>query len=225
MLPYIIGGIAIAATGYGIKKFFNDERNYDKIDDALIRGYDYIDETDEKISRFFDDLSEGVGKLFDENKGKTYHVDLSPEGNPSSEFLYAINGFENAKRSLYKTTLSELHSALSEIKNLETDLAPLSIRSYEKNYFIFEDEDETIDTCASVLTNAKSHIDAKLDKLDTIIISSNDYGSYSDEDKSFVKELVELLDSIEKVSAFEFKDGDIPREAKRALAKIETILS
>ena len=43
MLPFVLGGVAIAATGYRIKKILTNESNLDNINDALIKGIDWLE--------------------------------------------------------------------------------------------------------------------------------------------------------------------------------------
>lgn len=60
MLPLVLGGVAIAATGYKIKQFLTNEDNLDKINDALIKGIDWIDNVDQKTEKFFDQLIQKI---------------------------------------------------------------------------------------------------------------------------------------------------------------------
>ena len=51
MVPFIIGGIALAATGYGVKKYLENDDNRDKVIDKLDDAYNWLDKTEQKVSR------------------------------------------------------------------------------------------------------------------------------------------------------------------------------
>lgn len=60
MLPFVLGGVALATTGYGIKKFLDNETNHDKIDQALTKGIEWLDSVDQKAEIFFDGLIQKI---------------------------------------------------------------------------------------------------------------------------------------------------------------------
>ena len=67
---------------------------------------------------------------------------------------------------------------------------------------------------------------AELDKLDELVIKSSDYEVYSQEEKEFVQNLIDLNNMIVNVSSFKITvDGKtIARDVKRAFGKIEVAL-
>lgn len=172
MLPFIVGGIALAATGYGVRKYLEEDAN--------------------KQINFYD-------------LKKKY-----------KEYFYSNTQDD---KNLLNRSLRELQTALNEIKNLDINIASA--------IFLDKDAKKPSKNYMSILMDAQSYIETNLDKLDTIIISSNDYTTYSDEDKNFVKEHVELLCNIEKATKLEmsFEDEDVSREVKRAFAKIQRAIN
>ena len=54
MVPFIIGGIALAATGYGVKKYLENDDNRDKVIDKLDDAYNWFDKTEQKGLEFFE---------------------------------------------------------------------------------------------------------------------------------------------------------------------------
>ena len=56
MIRYLLGGAAIVAVGYGIKKFLEDGENADKIDDFLTNAYEKLDGFEQQANDFFDAL-------------------------------------------------------------------------------------------------------------------------------------------------------------------------
>ena len=57
MIPFILGGIALVVTGYGIKKYLEDENNCKKLENIVCC---WIDKVENKISTFI------TGKRFHE---------------------------------------------------------------------------------------------------------------------------------------------------------------
>ncbi|MDQ1267866.1 MAG: hypothetical protein QG560_509 [Campylobacterota bacterium] len=94
MLPFIIGGVALAATGYGIKRYIENEDNYEKIDEAFLRFNEKIDEYEERTNNFFDGLKVTIGKYFDDDEEEVRshapRVDLS-------EVLISLQNTESDK--------------------------------------------------------------------------------------------------------------------------------
>lgn len=234
MLPFIIGGVALAATGYGIKRYIENEDNYEKIDAAFLRFNEKIDEYEERTNNFFDGLKVTIGKYFDEEEEETRsrppRVDLSEVVLLSSQTAQSTNVVKKTKNEFYKNTLHELRAALGEIKNLEGAIyiAPPEQTDENSDFLVLDDVLKAkLDSFVAILKNAQSYIDANLDELDTIIISSDDYTAYSDEDKRFVQTLLELHNGMEKVTnATLTHDGEtISREMQRAFGKIQNMVS
>ena len=66
MLPLLIGGVALAATGYGIKKYFESDENCEKAQEALFKGCEWLDDVSEKSEQFFDGINQCVEEYFEE---------------------------------------------------------------------------------------------------------------------------------------------------------------
>ena len=64
MLRFILGGVALAVTGYGVKKYFEDESNCQEFENSVCG---WIDKVEEKTDEFFDYASNAIDKL-DEQK-------------------------------------------------------------------------------------------------------------------------------------------------------------
>lgn len=181
MLPFILGGVALAATGYGIAKFFEEDSSCSK------NGY------------WEDNLSD------------------------------IMDRFEDMKSKLYETTLKEFQIALKEIENLEKGIE-ISIYEPIENQCDFltlnEKIEDKLDKYIDILENVQDFISTEFDKFDELLMKSNDYEIYSDEEKEFVKKLIDLNNVI--VKAIQSKitlDGEtISRDVRRAFGKIEIIL-
>lgn len=59
MLRFILGGVALAVTGYGVKKYFEDETNFQEFDNSVCS---LIDKAEEKADKFFDYASNVIDK-------------------------------------------------------------------------------------------------------------------------------------------------------------------
>lgn len=234
MLPIFIGGVALAATGYGIKRYLENEDNQEKIDEAFWRFNEKIDEYEARTNNFLDGLKVQIEKYFDEEekketRGYPPRVDLSEVVLLSSQNTEPTDIVKKPKTKFYKITLHELRTALSEIKNLDKAIyiAPPEQMDENRDFSVLNDETKVkLDNFVAILSNAQSYIDANLDKLDAIIISSDDYTAYGDEDKRFIQTLLELHNTIEKViNSTLTHDGEtISREMQRAFGKIQSMI-
>lgn len=72
----------------------------------------------------------------------------------------------------------------------------------------------------------REYVDEKLDTLDSIIISENDYEKYSDEDKNLVDNLMHICTLVDKATQSQITNDKvtISREVNMGFAKIETII-
>lgn len=214
MIPFIIGGVALAATGYGLAKLLEDDcgnnRNID---------YSFNDN-----QRDMGDDSEYANEA--EEKTKPFHVNLYDEEPQEDE---VIEKYELSKIELYNTSLMELRTALGEIENLDRrNLYPrtcfwakdLSIcRAYRRDKTEFW-------KIYQYFTKTKEYVDDKLDALDSIIISQSGYEKYTDEDKKLVDNLMHICTLIDKVTHSKITNDKvtISREINRGFAKLETII-
>ena len=201
MLRYVLGGVALAATGYGVKKYF---------------------ETDLSI---FDTFKNSTS----EYEQKTNHSDSS-QSKILAELKEPIEKFGKGLNSLYSGVLRELRIAVNEIDNLFQDEFCVEFESSHKNYNFTSVNDEIIESFnkyAEILGNVEKYILKHLDTLDTIIISSNDFSKYTKEDKELIQELIYIYKIIDRINNQEItSDGEtISREIKRAFGKLEGIIA
>ena len=235
MVPFIIGGIALAATGYGVKKYLENDDNRDKVIDKLDDAYNWFNKTEQKGLEFFDNLEKKVDDHFDNErkrkKDDILYVDLSDndESYILPELKEYVEKFESATRKLYNSSLLDLQTALNEIKGLERDLhlPSLSPRGTKYNFVSINDDIKaSFESYTAILLNIKEHIDIELDKLDEILLKSNDYSSYSDEEKSFIQKLVNFQVTVDTAtqSKMTLDKEHFTREVKRAFRKLESVL-
>lgn len=189
MVKQLLGGVALAATGYGLKRYFG-EKSHKEDEDVFIDAYNTRD--------------------------------ISPE------LEEVLNNYTEAKAKLYNNSLRELKTALFEIKNLDKEFLLPNLDFTQKYDFktVRRETIEYFEKFTQILQDAKQYIDKHLDKLDTIIISSNDFSTYSEEDKKFVEHLTDLSIAIEKIDSYKitFDKLTISREVKRGFGKVEAMI-
>ena len=72
MLPFILGGVALAVTGYGIKKYLEDEDNCRKVEDTVDC---FINNVEKQTDKFFDYANEKIDELDEKRNGKRESCD------------------------------------------------------------------------------------------------------------------------------------------------------
>ena len=73
MLPFILGGVALAVTGYGVKKYFEDESNCQEFENSVC---DLIDKVEEKTEKFFDFASNAIYKTDEESEDLSKNIEV-----------------------------------------------------------------------------------------------------------------------------------------------------
>ena len=53
MLPFVLGGVAVAATSHGIKKLLASEITFDKINDVVIKSIEWLDRVEPQTEALF----------------------------------------------------------------------------------------------------------------------------------------------------------------------------
>ena len=200
MLKYVLGGVALAVTGNGVKRYVENDIN------------------------IFDTFRNSTSEY---SKETNYYDNSQSE--ILSELKESIERFENSLNNLYGGALRELRIALNEIDNLAKDEFCVDFESSQKNYNFISVNDEIIESFnkyIEILANVEKYIVKYLDTLDTIIISSNDFTKYTTEDKELIQELIYTHKILDNINNHEISyDGiTIAREIKRAFGKLEGIV-
>lgn len=73
MLRFILGGVALAVTGYGVKKYFEDESNCQEFENSVC---DLIDKVEEKTDKFFDFASNAIYKTDEESEDLSKNIEV-----------------------------------------------------------------------------------------------------------------------------------------------------
>lgn len=201
MVRYILGGVTLAATGYGLKRYFEEE----------------------KIINEFLDTSKKENH--NEEEGRHFFVDLSDK--PSSEIKEPQDRFRSVKNELFRTNLRELQTALLEIKNYEKEVFSSLYTASTNKYPFTEMSDEVknkLEKFTTILQKTQNYLEPQLDKLDALLLKSNDYTSYSEDEQKLIKDLIEFENLIVEAtqSKITFDGKTFARGVKRCFAKIES---
>ncbi|PHO09598.1 hypothetical protein CPG37_08845 [Malaciobacter canalis] len=201
MIRYVLGGVALAATGYGLKRHIEACNVFTNVKKQNIQ------EEKEELNHV---------KLYDDE------FEIIPELKKS------IENYEDAKKNLRQSSLRELKSAISEINNIDKQEIILNL-DYVERYDFKSYSDELIEefeNYTKILQDIKNYIDKNLDKLDLIIIATDDYSNYEEDDKNFVDRFISIctiLDKIENTNITNDKET-IVREIKRGYGKLNKII-
>lgn len=201
MVRYILGGVTLAATGYGLKRYFEDEK---------------------VINEF---LNSSKKENHNEEEGRHFFVDLGDD-EPSSEIKEPQDKFRSAKNELFRTSLRELQTALLEIENYEKEVfSPLYIANTDKYPFteMSDEVKEELEKFSTILQKTQNFLETQLDKIDALLLKSNDYTSYSEDEQKFIQDLIELENLIVEAtqSKITFDGKTFARGVKRCFGKIE----
>ena len=197
MLRYILGGVALAATGYGVKKYLESDIN---IFDTFSKYEQKAEHNDNLQSQILSELKEPIEK-FEKSLNDLYSGVLK-------EFRIAVNEIDNLSQDEFCVEFESSHKNYNFI-SLNNEI----IESFNKY--------------AEILENVEKYILKHLNTLDTIIISSNDFAKYSKEDKELIQELIYVYKIVDNINNHEMcSDGEtISREIKRAFGKLEGIIA
>ncbi len=178
MLPFFLGGVALAATGYGVKKFFDDDENRDKLEDILIKGCDWIDEVDKKAEEFFDGLIEKFRTDEEQEHQFILLKKLNLTKYNTSRIIHSE--IENMLNNLLKNFPKEEQTTVTKI--YETNIAELL--STEENIHI-------VDEFCEILKNAKVYALQTILELKEPLIQTNDFTKL---EKNVQETIVKLTD-------------------------------
>lgn len=197
MLKYVLGGVALAATGYGLKKYLDCEKS---IFDIYPFSDDKNNSSNNAENEILSELKEPIEK-FEESLSNLYSGVLK-------ELRTAVNEIDNLPKDEFCV-------------DFESSQKKYNFTSADNE--IFQSFHKYIET----LKEVEKYIARHLDTLDMIIISSNDFAKYTKEDKELIQELIYLYKIIDNINQLEMTlDGiTISREIKRAFGKLEGIIA
>ncbi len=196
MLKYVLGGVALAATGYGLKKYLDCEKS---IFDIYPFSEDKNNSFDKAENEILSELTEPI-KEFEKSLSNLYSGVLR-------ELRTAVNEIDNLPKDEFCV-------------DFESSQKKYSFTSADNEIF------QSFHKYIEILKEVEKYLSKQLDVLDGIIINSNDFSIYSKEDKDLIHELIYIYRTIDNINQLEMTlDGTtISREVKRAFGKLESIV-
>ncbi|GEM_PF-3913291 len=187
MLPLILGGVAIAATGYKIKQFLSNEDNLDKINDTLMKGVDWLDSVDQKTEKFFDGLIQKIDESKHEEDLIVLLDELDDIKNTTAKIIY--NDIEELLFYTTKNDSTEIYEPcdIELVPNKNTS----SLQYSEENY-------QQIERFCDILTTANSFLTQHIDEIKTSSKQNESSLSLTLSHKQ-IKKLYKLQTTIENV--------------------------
>lgn len=197
MLRYIFGGVALAATGYGVKRYLESDIN---IFDTFSEYEKKREHSDNSQSEILSELKEPIDK-FENGLNNLYSGVLR-------ELRIAVNEIDNLSKDEFCVDFE------------------LSQKNYNFTC-VNDETVQNLNKYTEILVNVEKYILKHLDTLDTIIISSNHFTKYTREDKELIQELIYIHKIVDNINNHEVtSDGiTISREVKRAFGKLEGIVA
>jgi hypothetical protein len=225
MLPLVLGGIALAATGYKLKKYLDDDDNYDKFHDSLINGYELLNRVDEKVDGWFDTL---LNKIENPKEGTTYDVDLSEFLKPREVSKNLLEPLQGVISQLHQSLFRDTDEAIGSLKNLHRE-EPISIFTDLKGVETLKETPENnrhIREFYTICIKAERIQYHLLDELEQPLSESDDFEHLSDEDKAKVKRLIETDELLRQACriAITYDGVFVGKIAKRTFGRIKSLL-
>lgn len=188
MLPFVLGSVAIAATGYKIKQFLTNEDNLDKVNDALMRGIDWLDNVDQKAEKFFDGLIQKIDDSTNQEKLISLLDDLDDIKSTTATIIY--NDLEELLFNATKNSYSDIFEPceIAIIRNKKQS----SLQYSEENY-------QTIERFCDILTTANIFLSQYIDEIKTSSIQDESTMQAHALSRKEIKKLYKLQISIENV--------------------------
>ncbi len=207
MLPiFIIGGVALAATGYGLKKYIQDNDKEDDLVDAVHNFTNWGDELGRKIADF--------GDSFFENKDEEEPKDVI------EEFNLIHNGFyEEIVPSFLET-----YGSLQNLPDLDMDSFYKLESKTETNVFdINEQEKAELDKYVVKLSKGICAIWTELKEIRLLQKENHDFNHFSKSTKRKIEDVHVLMDELIKVYKLKVINdkGELREKFKKALDSIE----
>ena len=205
MLPVVLGGIALSATVYGLKKYIEKNDKYDEMEDIGFKIIDAIDIAEEKTDNFFQTLIKTIDEL-----GENGSVE-------SENKLNTLDNIYKLKERFYYETMPKLLEAFSNIK----DLPDFEMEQFYKLQQKFEKEDvefnsldektrQALKDCLHVLEigigELEVHLDFQIENTQTL--ETLDYNRLSINDQEEIANIYLLASAIIEICYIRTIDED-----------------
>jgi hypothetical protein len=189
MLPFVLGAVALGATGYGVKEYIDSDIDRsmafdDAVSNIAEKTIDAITDFEEKYL-----MPDWYYKAKDEDKSDT------------DTTFTTLQNFYTLKQTIYDSSYQEFQTTLKKIKNLNIDKADkINIKN---NLPIEQTHIEEITNISNDLTISLYELNLLfqkyIEKITTIVNISNDYKSYSKEASKILSDTLVLSNTINDI--------------------------
>lgn len=209
---YIIGGVALATIGYGLKKAC-----FSKYNNSFSDIKDWCRKTEKKADDFFTDLK-------DRFYNQSFNNKLSPI--KVSDDLYII------KERFYDILIPNFLESFSKIKNLPE----FNMEHFEKLQYRVKKEEVTnlpkgdINTILKKYTEqfiiAVLYTQTSLNDIDKLVLEEDDYQNYSTNIKDKIQNLYQIINELISLCYTDFiQDDNVSNKFTENLTSLETLLN
>ncbi len=210
MLPLIIGGVALAVTGYGLtyglKEYIqNNDKEYlvEEIGDNFING---MEDFGRKIADFGDSLIYG-----DEDETKPQN---------SIEKLDVINS------TFFELLLPQFlvsYSKFKNLPNLEMKQFYILKPKLEHDLSTLTDKSKIeLDAYIKKIAKGMYAVKVELDEIELLCNGNNNFNSFTKATKKKIKKTYSMMNKLIKVYKYHLENGKLSKKYKKVLDEIET---
>lgn len=222
MLPIILGGIALAATGYKLKKYLEDDENEEKITKVLNDGYEWLEKTDERVINWIDSFIYPN----EEVQYRGYHfVDLSDKIYLDEKLDNALAPFFEITFRLNETLYSEIEALKRTIKNIPLNNSIPNVDDLiGKKTLSSTDENTTaVDMFCQTMTKAEQVQHNLLDALEVPLGDNDDFNALQNDEQTKLVRLITLHELMQMMGKIPITyDGEtVSKTAKIVFRKID----
>ncbi|RXK14038.1 hypothetical protein CP965_00895 [Halarcobacter mediterraneus] len=209
MLPvFIIGGVALAATGFGLRKYVQENDKQELLEDAYIGFTNWGDNLGRKIADF--------GDSFFENKDEEEPKD-------------SIEKFDELSSIFFEHLIPMFLETYGSFKNLpELEMKQFYTLESEANYNLFKITDKSkieLDSCVSKFAKGIYAVKVELEEIKLLCNGNNNFKTLSKSTKKKIKNTHLLMIRLIKIYNHDIidEDGQLLEQYIRELDEIKII--
>ena len=218
MLPFVLGAVALGATGYGVKKYIDSDI------DRSIAFNDAVSNIAEKTVYALTDFEQKYLMPDWYYKAKDEDED---ESDIDTTFT-TLQNFYTLKQSIYESSYQEFQTTLKKIKNLNINKQDkINIKN---NLPVEQTHIEEITNISDNLTvslyNLNLLFQKYIEKTTTIVNISNDYKSYSKDASKILSDTLVLSNTINDILNIKVvnKEDKATKSSKRLIVEVRKVL-
>ncbi len=212
MLPFVLGGVAVAATSYGIKKLLASETTFDKINDVVIKSIEWLDRVEPQTEALF------IQKM-----------DTSKSQEKLALLLDKLDDIKKTTAIIIYNDIEALLFSTTQNPNSQT-YQPCEIKwikNKEQNTLQYTEETyQLIQRFCDILTTANNFLSKHIDEIKTLSTQNQSTLQPYALSQKQIKTLYKLQIFLENViySPISIDNLTVSKVAKRSFNKIKHII-